>query len=79
MKKFFSFILSDLMLTLLGLSFTFLNYSKLSWQFFYKIGGLALAKVAPEAIGIFGFSLLAFLAWKKLKIHFNILLFKKIY
>lgn len=37
---------------LISLVFTYINYSQASWNFFNSIGGLALAKVGPEFIGV---------------------------
>lgn len=51
-----------------SLIFTFLNYSEGSWNLFYSLGGLALAKVGPEILGIIIFCYFAFYFWKKEKI-----------
>src|SRR3989344_142607 len=61
-----------LVLFLLSLVFTLVNYSESNWHFFNSFGGLALAKVGPEFIGVVFYLVLAFLAFKKINPKFRL-------
>lgn len=51
--------------------FTFANYSKYSWSLFYSIGGLTLAKVGPEILGLFFYIFISIYFLKRDKISFK--------
>ena len=60
--------LKTLALLVISFIFTLINYSENTWNLFYSLGGLALAKVGPEVLGIIFFCYFAFFFWKKEKI-----------
>ena len=65
--------LKTLALLVISFIFTLINYSEATWNLFFWLGGLALAKVGPEILGILFYLYLAFLFWKKEKIRKRLL------
>ena len=74
-KKRLEIISQPFFYGLLSLLFIYLNYSKYSWNLFNNIGGLAVAKIFPELLGILFFLILSksYISrfYPKLKIKIN--------